>query len=138
MLQGRRQIEQRVTSLLQSLGDDADAVAATLAWEGVTGFRSQSRNCAIARYLGAVVGADPGVGVITVTQTAVCISGIHWWSPKVRRSLPHAIRQFIIGFDTGRYPQLVAPGSERARPAAGAGKPQPDTQVVTKVGETAV
>ena len=148
MLQGRRQIEQRVTWLLQSLGDDADTVAATLAGEGVTGFRSQSRNCAIARYLGAVVGAEPVVGVITVSQTAVCISGRHWWTPKVRRTLPHAIRQFIIGFDTGRYPQLIAAG-DRGRPLTGkaaggkgpfTGKgPEPTevTAVVTAVTEAA-
>lgn len=132
-------MEQQVTRLLHELGDDADQVAATLVAEGVTGRRSQSRDCAIARYLGAVVGADPAVGTITVSQTAVCISGRHWWTPKARRSLPHAIRQFIIAFDTGRYPQLVAPEDRTrpGRPTTTVAKPPADETVAEGIAGSA-
>ena len=115
----RRQTEQ----LLGNLGESPGQVADTLAGSGVRGLPANSRECAVAVYLGAVVGADSRVRGIKVCKSEVLVERSGWWRRSVVVPLPTSVRQFIAAFDARTYPELLrdgqrAPGAV-ASPAAG-------------------
>jgi hypothetical protein len=106
-----------IESFLSDLGDNAENVAMSLRNQGVRGQPQDKAQCAIARYLDAVVGADRRVRNISVGTSELSVSGPHWWSAKLVIEVPSAIQQFIRGFDRYQYPDLVSP----VRSASGGG-----------------
>jgi hypothetical protein len=116
----RRQTEQ----LLGNLGGSPGQVAATLAGSAVRGVPANSRECAVAVYLGAVVGADTRVRGVKVCKSEVLVERTGWWRRSVVVPLPTSVRQFIAAFDARTYPELVragqqAPAGTLPSPAAG-------------------
>jgi hypothetical protein len=103
----RRAIRKEGRQLLGALGDDAGQVAASLTAVGVRGKPASTEGCAIAVYLAAVVGADPGVSSIKVDRRHLRISLRSRRYPAVRLRLPTPVREFISAFDAKRYPSLV-------------------------------
>src|SRR3974390_3045130 len=87
-----------IESFLSDLGENADDVAASLRNQGVRGQPQDKAQCAIARYLGAVVGAEKRVRNISVGTSELAVSGPHWWSTKLVIEVPSAIQQFIRAF----------------------------------------
>jgi hypothetical protein len=103
----RKGIRQEGRQLLGALGDDVGQVAASLTAVGVRGKPGSTEGCAIAVYLAAVVGADPGVSSITVDGRHLRIRLRSRRYPAVRLRLPDPVREFISAFDAKRYPSLV-------------------------------
>lgn len=114
----RRQTEQ----LLGNLGGSPGQVAATLMGSGVQGLPANSRECAVAVYLGAVVGADTRVRGVKVCKSEVLVERAGWWRRSVVVPLPTSVRQFIAAFDARTYPELLRDG-----PLATAGTPASPT-----------
>lgn len=110
----RRSIRRGTKRVLEALGDDLVTVASTLDAYGARGTPRSADDCVVARYLGAVLGADPAIVSVAVWQRGVRIR----WASRRRRSmlvpLPRGVAQFIAEFDAGRFPQLIArPGRSR-------------------------
>jgi hypothetical protein len=106
-----RQLRDQVGELLVGLGTNRSEVAASLCDAGVWGARNNPRCCAVASFLGAVLGADPRVRSLTTGQSQVKIvvnGSLRFLPPTVVRiPLPQPVRQFIVAFDRGMYPMLV-------------------------------
>jgi hypothetical protein len=106
----RTVVRQQTAALLQALGATPGEVAHSLAAAGVRGVPANSRECAVAVYLGAVVRADPRVRGVKVCKSEVLVERSGWWRRSVVVPLPTAVRQFIAAFDARSYPELVRPG----------------------------
>ena len=104
------------TGLLASLGGNVDAVASTLEGAGVRGVSANPRDCAIAVYLGAVVGSDPQVRSVKVGRAEVVITPRRWWGRSVVVPLTPAAREFVAAFDAGRFPGLLRSGCRVVAP----------------------
>jgi hypothetical protein len=106
-----RQLKAQVEQLLAGLGNSPGQVAASLCQEGVWGIPNDARSCAVASYLGAVLGADPRVRSLTTGQSLVKVvvdGPVAFLPPAVARvRLPQPVRQFIAAFDQGMFPMLV-------------------------------
>jgi hypothetical protein len=100
--------------LTESLGSSPDAVAANLAALRAHGTPSNSSECAIARYLRAIVGAEMAVADLAVSDRRVHIIRADRHMPMTVR-LPAAVTKFIRAFDDGCYPELVEVPRSRAR-----------------------
>ena len=93
----------QTTYAIQSLGETAEEVAVTLHSGGWLGSRKTSRECPVAQYLrtaipevsGAVVGSEH----VTVRAGA---------RGDVAIGLTPAVAGFVLAFDVGVYPDLVA------------------------------
>ena len=114
----RRALRSETRQLLAALGQDADQVATSLAAGGVRGKRTSTRECAVAVYVSAIVGADERVSAIAVAGTRMRITLRSPWTPPVVVWLPPAVRQFVSAFDAGRFPSLVR-GPASHQPATG-------------------
>jgi hypothetical protein len=123
----RRGLRAQTRQLLSALGDDADAVAASLAAEGVRGHAGSGRGCAIAVYLAAVVGADQRVRSVTVSSSRLGVKPASAWRPVVVVRLPRPVRQFISAFDAERFPELLVARSCPGRSPIG-DRHLPETQ----------
>lgn len=110
---GRKDLGQAVYSLLDDLGREPNEVAANLKGYGIQGQRGSSTDCAVARYLGAVVGSDPSVQSIVVRVQSVRIRSGHRWNFGTRVKVPTAVSRFICAFDQGRYPELLGEPARR-------------------------
>jgi hypothetical protein len=114
-----RRLGVQVGELLIGLGANRSEVAASLCDAGVWGARNNPRCCAVASYLGAVLGADPRVRSLTTgqSQVKITVNGPLPFLPPavVRVALPQPVRQFIVAFDRGMYPMLVRGSVEDAR-----------------------
>jgi hypothetical protein len=112
--QGRRApaIRRAAETLLADLGATEATVFRSLQEAGVAGSRGDPRDCVIARYLNAVVGADPDVTNVSVGRSVVWLSrrGLR---PAVRVTIPTAVRQFILAFDAGVHPEIEGRASSR-------------------------
>ena len=115
----RRRLRSNVRQMLGGLGDDAAAVARHLGEAGVQGTPRDVRDCAIAVYLRAVIGADPDVRSLDVMADGVVITPPKRWSPSISVGLSPAVRTFVVGFDRHDYPTLVR-ADPRAAARAGA------------------
>ncbi|MCK4177500.1 hypothetical protein [Aciditerrimonas ferrireducens] len=115
----RTVVRQQTAALLHSLGATPGEVAASLAAAGVRGVPANSRECAVAVYLGAVVSADPRVRGVKVCKSEVLVERSGWWRRSVVVPLPSAVRQFIAAFDARSYPELVRPGLPAGIPPMG-------------------
>ena len=113
-------VRAHIQDLLDDLGPSAADVACLLDDVGVRGTPNASTDCVLARYLNAVLRADPLVRSVAVTRTHVHVR----LRPRSRRRLvlvlPAPLAEFVLGFDAQRYPQLVG-----AAPAALTPVPQP-------------
>ena len=107
----RRKLRDHTEHLLTALGTEPGQVARSLAAAGVKGVPSNYFDCAIAVYLGAVVGVDPQVEHLKVSKGEVMIERGRWWRRPVVVSLPAAVRDFIVAFDARGYPDLIRPGA---------------------------
>jgi hypothetical protein len=107
-------IRRAVSSLLADLGSTEAAVSRSLTDAGVAGNRGDPRDCVVARYLNAIVGAEPDVNSVSVGRSVVWMSrrGLR---PAVRVSIPAPVRQFIMAFDAGVHPELEGRYRSRAR-----------------------
>jgi hypothetical protein len=91
----------------ESLGTTPKEVASKLAAYGVAGRQGDAANCAIARYMGAIIGTEPGVRAISVFDRSIRVTLTPGHLPVVVR-LPRPIAKFVRAFDSGCYPELVA------------------------------
>jgi hypothetical protein len=112
----RKTIRSATAELLGGLGTTSADVAATLELAGVRGVRRSGTSCAIARYLNAVMAADPEVLGVMVSCEGVTVSVRQWWSPDIMVPVPAPIRQFIRQFDSGDFCALVADRDRELRP----------------------
>jgi hypothetical protein len=115
MIRTRRQLRQSVRQLGESLGATPGSVASNLAALRVLGRPKHSTDCAVARYLGAVVGTEPCVKTISVSDRSVHVTMTGGRVP-LRVGLPQPVCHFIQGFDSGCYPDLI---DRSQSPAAG-------------------
>jgi hypothetical protein len=92
-------------------------VASNLAALRVVGMPKHSTDCAVARYLGAIVGTERCVRTISVSDRSVHVTLVGGHVP-LRVSLPKPVCKFIQGFDSGCYPDLIdlsqSPGAGQA------------------------
>jgi hypothetical protein len=113
----RTAIRRNVSVLLDQLGGTSEAVATSLQQAGVQGDPFLVSRCPLARYLHAVVGAEPRVGKIKVGLYKAVINGPRWWQP-LTVDLPAPVRGFVVDFDRGRFPDLLRPHKGRPVPSA--------------------
>ena len=107
---------------IDSLGNTPDAIADRLAGFGVKGIPGKATDCAIARYLHAVIGGEEPVDRLAVYHGSVRIYRSGSLIPAVVR-LRRPVSAFIRGFDLGNYPRLV----DERRARGGAWKPLVET-----------
>jgi hypothetical protein len=98
----RRSLEEHV----QGFGTTAEGVADNLAALGVRGTPGDVTGCAIARYMQVVVGAEPSVSEVMVSEHKLRVTR-KWGRFPITVSLPRAVTSFVREFDAGGYPQLV-------------------------------
>lgn len=104
----RQELREQVAELLTSLGDDPRHVAGRLQAAGVVGTPGNVKDCAIARYLTAVVGADTRIRCVKVTNRSVALTASRSWRP-LRVRLPRPLQEFVVGFDHCLHPELIRP-----------------------------
>ena len=115
----RHNIHQHV----QSLGDTPEAVAGHLVAHGVSGLPGRAGDCAVARYLQAVIGSETTVKRVMVMERTIRVRRTGWRLPLVVR-LPGAVTSFVRSFDAGRFPDLIqARDAEREPASEGSGQP---------------
>jgi hypothetical protein len=102
----RRHLRQSVRQLGESLGATPGLVAANLVALRVMGMPKHSTDCAVARYLGAIVGTERCVKAISVSDRSVHVTLMGGHVP-LRVGLPKPVCKFIQGFDSGCYPDLI-------------------------------
>jgi hypothetical protein len=103
----RRTIRSATADLLGRLGTSTAEVAATLESAGVRGVPRSGTSCAVARYLHAVMAADPAVQSVVVSSEGVSISVRRWWLTDILVPVPGPVGQFIRQFDSGDFSTLV-------------------------------
>lgn len=110
----RRELRRHTASLLASLGNGADEVARRLAAASVKGEPGNPEGCAIAAYLGAVIGGDSRVESVKVSPWRVILHTSLGRRP-VTVTLPPGLQSFVQRYDHCAFPELVrtsAPVSE--------------------------
>ncbi|HXC79722.1 MAG TPA: hypothetical protein VNU19_22030 [Candidatus Acidoferrum sp.] len=100
-------LRRETVKLLENLGPTVDAVAATLQAEGIRGVRRDESGCVVARYINAVMGADPRIRKVAVKARSVLLVRRAWWMSVVCVPVPSAVTGFIVEFDRGGFPALV-------------------------------
>ena len=123
----RTSVRRQAHALLDSLGSTPADVAGSLAGLGVRGVPANSRTCAVAVYLDAVVTADPRVRGVKVCKSEVLVERNGWWRRSVVVTLPTAVRQFVTAFDARQFPVLVRPVVPSTRATGGSVPPVPHT-----------
>jgi hypothetical protein len=120
----RRQIRRGVEQVLRALGNDLDTIVSSLEAHGVRGMPKDPEECALARYLNAVIGGDPAISAVRVWQHSVRVHLRSCLGRSVVVQLPEILSQFIVAFDVLGFPQLVAGGEDGhgdvGNPSAGA------------------
>lgn len=105
-IKSRRHIRRSIRWFSDSLGPTPAAVASSLESWGVRGTPRDSNGCAVARCMGAIIGADPSVATVSVTVRSVHVTHSGCRLPMIVR-LPKPVSLFIRAFDTGSYPDLI-------------------------------
>jgi hypothetical protein len=104
----RAELRSQTADLLTGLGSTTEEVVTTLEQSGVRGIPGNGTQCAVARYLHAVMGADPGVREVIVGNHAVNVRpSRRWWSTCVVVPLSPIVCSFIQQFDRGSFGSLV-------------------------------
>ncbi len=101
-----RQLRRSVRCYVRSMGGSPEAVARRLNDEGVKGLPGQVSECALARYLQAVIGSEMSIRRVVVKEWTVRVFRIGHRLPSVTR-LPGPAARFIRAFDAGCYPELI-------------------------------
>lgn len=101
-----RQLRRTVRGYVKSMGGSPEAVARRLNDEGVRGLPGQVSECALARYLQAVVGTEMSVRKVVVKEWSVRVFRTGGRIPSVSL-LPGPVARFIRAFDAGCYPELI-------------------------------
>lgn len=112
IVSGRRQLRKQISHLLAGLGADHREVAATLQRAGIRGVPRNPGGCAIALYLGAVLGADSRIHSVTVGTNCLKASTLkstpfYFFYGTMLLPVPKPVGQFITAFDEGCYPELT-------------------------------
>ncbi len=109
-MKGNRQLKRQIRELLSGLGGCGSEVAAALGDLGVRAEPRDPRDCAIAVYLRAVVGADHRIRAVAVQRDDVKVltERARFNLPNVVTvRLPEPVRRFIEAFDEAAYPNLI-------------------------------
>lgn len=117
-----RQIKRKTSGLLAELGSTPDEVARTLESTGVQGVPRDNRSCAVALYLSALVGSEPGIRSVAVGPCSLMITLV---TPvdarpagRLQVQLPKAVRGFVAAFDARHYPEVTRDVREAPSPVA--------------------
>ncbi len=125
-----RQLKKQTNGLLAGLGRTPEEVAESLGQVGVQGVRKSNRSCAVARYVTAVMGAEPEIRSIAVGPCSLVVNLVHPDDSKpagrLLVQLPKAVRQFVSAFDAGSFPSLERPPSGGAPGPRGSDAGRPD------------
>lgn len=100
----------RAAELLEALGGTPDQVAATLTAGGHQGHTRQICGCPVAVYLQR---SDLAATTVSVDGYYVGLSFTDDPEDDEFVAVPPPVEAFIAAFDTGHYPQLVAPAGAR-------------------------
>ena len=111
----RQELRHQVADLLRSLGDDPRRVADQLRAEGAVGTPGNVKDCAIARYLAAVVGADTRIRCLKVTNRSVVLTTERSCRP-LRVRLTRPLQEFVVRFDHCLHPELIRPAGRGRGP----------------------
>lgn len=100
-----RELTSKIQQQIAGLGENADAIARSLALEGVKGEMGEAESCALAAYVQKHFGDQ-------LTSVDVCSSVRIRYDEDAedsydRFSLTPAAVEFIAAFDHGQYPDLV-------------------------------
>ena len=110
----RRNVRLGIEEVLRCLGSDLCAIACSLEAHGVHGMRRNAEECALARYVRAVVESEPGISRVLVWQESIRVV----WTSRLRRPvvlpLPSSLVEFVAAFDAGRFPRLVASSATKS------------------------
>lgn len=108
----QHELREAVSGFVANLGLHPRAVADRLASDRVKGVPGSSQECAVARYLRAVIGSDSRVKDVLVSDTHVRVvrPGLR---PAVMVGLPVPVTAFIQAFDSGCFPAVVEPVPSR-------------------------
>ncbi len=107
-LASRREWRRSIRELGNSLGPTPAAVAASLEALNVRGSPHKPTDCAIARYLRALIGTESSVTGISVSNYSIHVSCTDRRLPITIR-LPKPVGEFVRAFDNGCYPELIDP-----------------------------
>ena len=114
-MRGKRELRRQIRGLLSDLGAGQTEMAGALRSLGIRAVPKDTRDCAVAAYLGAVVAADPRIKSLAVQADAVKVLLAEptrfQWLNLVRVLLPEPVRQLISAFDQAVYPDLIRDGS---------------------------
>ena len=108
-------IRHQTADLLAALGGTGPDVATSLADYEVRGRPRDPHGCAVAVYLRAVLGADPRIKAVKVSETSVRVTLMER-RRGVQVSSPRAVRGFIESFDHGLFPSLIRPADGEELP----------------------
>lgn len=86
-----------------SLGETPESVMEALRSKGIKGYRRLAASCPIAKYLNAC-----GFKIVTVASHAHNYKGQKDEYADEMVSLPQGVRDWIIGFDDGKYPEFYS------------------------------
>lgn len=107
----RRQLTRQIRNLLSELGSSHQEVAATLHQAGIRAVPKHPDSCAVAMYLGAVLGADSRIQSVTVGSNCLKAATLQatpfYFYGTMLIPVPKPVGQFIAAFDEGLYPELV-------------------------------
>lgn len=84
---------------LELLGDTKEQIAETLRWLGCKGSSGVAEDCPLARYL-----SGAGVDSPVVGDDEIRMPYFDWHDSFIEN--PEHIRQFVVAFDKGVYPDL--------------------------------
>lgn len=116
-----RRLKKQASALLAELGHDPDEVAESLHGFGVQGVPKSNRGCAVALYLGALMGPDPCVRSVAVGHCMVLVNTAA--PPDFRPAgwlfvqLPKPVRRFVAAFDDQQYPMITRQEVVRPEPS---------------------
>jgi hypothetical protein len=110
-MNSRKQLKKQIGHLLADLGTSHGEVAASLQRAGIRGVPRNPGGCAIALYLGAVLGTDSRIQSVTVGTNCLKASTLQstpfYFYGTMLVPVPKPVGQFIAAFDEGCYPELV-------------------------------
>lgn len=104
----RDRLRSDIARFAAELGQNSFAIAARLRDDRVRGIPKSTHDCAVARYLNAVLSADFRVSTVEVTRDWIAVRRAGRRGVQVR--LPVSLQEFISLFDSGYFPELIDPG----------------------------
>jgi len=117
-------LREHAGTLLDGLGTTVDHIAATLRRQRAVGTPNDAMRCVVARYLNAVLCAEPAVKAVGVTHRDLHILVRSRLRRRVIVPLPAPMQEFVTAFDAVRFPELVAALAPLTPPAS----PSPPVQ----------